>query len=341
MRRSRLNLSALLMLVIGATGCGTATQRNVGSPNFTLTRFTRSWVSPDAKRARKILFESDLGYESVEMFSLPDLKLLGVVTGFSAPAGMCSDKKGNVYVVNQAYKFQIIELSHTGSVLRAISDFYAVPQGCAVSPINGDLAVANIEGESQPGMVSLFPGAASGYDRWLRCPSIGSYYFVGYDPHGHLFADGGVYNGKGFHLCRGTDDNDNLSEVSVQGAVLNVPGMVQWDSSGKFLAVGDQQCQGSGTSCVYKMEISNDRGTVIGATKPIGPTGKPLCDLVQGVIELGENAVLIGGDTTKGCGTREASIDIWPYPRGGSPSKSYTNPNFIDEPTGAAISVKP
>ena len=243
-------------LLLGAAGCGAATQLSPASSGPPSTRFTRSWVSPDAKRTRKILFESDLDYESVEMFSLPDLKLLGVITGFSAPAGMCSDTKGNVYVVNQAYKFQIIELSHTGNVLRTIGDFYAVPQGCAVNPVNGDLAVANVEGESQPGMVSLFPGAASGYDRWLKCPSISAYYFVGYDPRGHLFADGGAYNGKGFHLCRGTDDNDNLSEVSVQGAVLNVPGMVQWDSSGKYLAIGDQQCQGTGGSCIYKVEIS-------------------------------------------------------------------------------------
>src|SRR5580692_9390655 len=46
-------------------------------PNGFLARpgYLRPWISPDAKRSRQLFFESDDGYQSVELFSLPDLKL--------------------------------------------------------------------------------------------------------------------------------------------------------------------------------------------------------------------------------------------------------------------------
>jgi hypothetical protein len=255
-----------------------------------------------AKQSRRLLFESDYGYESVEMFSLPDLKLKGVLTGIQGAAGMCSDAHGDVYVVTQLYPFAAVEISHAGKILRSVSDFYAYPAGCAVNPRNGDLAIGNIEGNSQPGMVSLFPGGASGYDRWLRCAVLSAYYFVGYDPRGDIFTDGVGKDGR-FHLCRGRDTKDTLTEVKVTGTQINAPGMLEWYAAGKYLAVGDQHCTGSGTSCIYKVSISGDAGRVIGSTKPLKADGSPLCNLYQAAIEPGSGS-LLGGDNTAGCVAR-------------------------------------
>ena len=337
-----LGLGALGLLALGvAAGCGSPSQTGLNAPNSAtrIPAYRSSWVSPDAKNARALLFESDFGYESVEMFSLPDLKLKGVLTGIGGPAGMCSDSSGNVYVVTQYFPFEAVEISHAGKVIRAVSDFYAYPGGCAVNPHNGDLAIANIEGNSQPGMVSIYPGGASGYARWLRCTALSAYYFTGYDAHGDIFVDG-VDKSGGFHLCRGRDTKDTLTEVKITGTKINAPGMIAWYSPGKYLAVGDQHCTGSNTSCIYEVSISGNTGRVIGSTKPLNPDGSPVCDLVQGAIAPDGGTMLFGGNNPVSCNGQSPSVDQWPYPAGGVPSKHYGNTNFINEPTGAALSEK-
>lgn len=329
MNRFPSSVGALGLLVLSVTaGCGAPTQ--------VVPSGRTSWVSPEAKNAREILFESDSGYESVEMFSLPNLKLVGVLTGIEGPAGMCSDSNGNVYVVTQDVPFAAVEISHEGKILRSVSDFYAYPGSCAVNPRNGDLAVANIEGDSQQGMVSLYPGGASGYDRWLRCSVLPAYYFVGFDSKGNIFADG-IDKSDHFHLCRGKDGNVTMTEVKIAGSTINTPGMIEWYEPGKYLAVGDQRCSGSNSSCIYKVSISRDTGRVIGVTKPLNRDGSAVCDLYQGTIDA--QGELLGGSNPTDCSGQTASVDVWPYPSGGVPSKHYGNTNFINEPTGAAVSV--
>ncbi|MGA8575757.1 MAG: hypothetical protein WB609_08785 [Candidatus Cybelea sp.] len=333
MRRLRFELAAVPLLLLCATaGCGSAVQLNPRGSSLSGPRYATSWISPDAKRTREILFESDLGYGSVEMFSLPKLKLEGVVTGFSAPGGMCSDTHGNVYVENVQYPVETIELSHEGKVLRTIGNFYATPVGCAVNPINDDLAVANIEDYNQPASVWVFPNGESGYGRWLRCSALTSYYYAGYDPQGHLFVDGG--GSSGVALCRGADDNHTLTAVKVKHAKLNSPGMVQWYDPGKYLVLGDPRC-----SCIRRISITGDTGRIIGSTKLLDRHGKPLCNLVQGAIEPTAGMTLLGGDAAEGCGGT-STVDEWPFPGGGVPPKYFGNPNFINEPAGTAVSIK-
>ena len=342
MKRFPFVLAMLGLLALSASaGCGGPSQLGLNAASRTLRIPARrtSWISPDAKQAPELLFESDPGYDSVEMFSLPDLKRKGVITGIEGGVGMCSDSSGDVYVVTQLYPFEAIELSHAGKILRTVSDFDAYPAGCAVNPRNGDLAIGNIQGNSQPGMVSLYPGGASGYARWLRCTALTAYYFVGYDPHGDIFVDGEDDAGH-FHLCRGRDGDDTLSEVKISGVTINAPGMIAWYAPGKYLAVGDPHCTGSNTSCIYKVSISGESGRVIGSTKPLLSNGSPLCDLVQGAIDPDGGTLLLGGNNPTGCGSQEPSIDEWPYPAGGRPSKHYTNSNFINEPFGAAVSER-
>lgn len=339
MKRSEFVLASLGLIALGGTaGCGAPSQAGLAPGNAAARTYAArtAWISPEAKTTRTLLFESDFGFNSVEMFSLPDLALEGVITGVQGPAGMCSDSNANVYVVTQLFPFEAAEFSHAGKMLRSVSDFYATPAGCAVNPKNGDLAIANVYGNSQNGMVSLYPMGASGYARWLRCPAITAYYFVGYDPHGDVFTDGTDESGT-THLCRGRDGNDTLSEVTIAGVKINSPGMIAWYAPGKYLAVGDRHCTGSSSSCIYKVSISGDAGRVVGSTKPLLANGSPICDLVQGAIEP-SGGTLVGGNDPSGCQSQGPSIDTWPYPSGGRASKHYTNPNFINQPFGAAVS---
>ncbi len=143
----------------------------------------RSWISPDARRKKPLFFESDTQYETVEMFSLPDLKFKGAVAGFVYPEGLCSDAAGNVWVADEEH---VVELSHSRKILQSLFNSLGYAVSCAVNPKNGDLAVANIMGYSYAGMVLIFP-KASGIPRVLACRNLANYYFVGYDPHGVLY----------------------------------------------------------------------------------------------------------------------------------------------------------
>ena len=60
----------------------------------------KSWISPDAKRSPRLMFASDSEHGDVYIYSLPDMKLKGTLTGFYEPQGLCSDPRGNVYVAN-------------------------------------------------------------------------------------------------------------------------------------------------------------------------------------------------------------------------------------------------
>jgi len=51
----------------------------------------KSWVSPDVKRAPRVLFVTDYALGDVDVFTLPTLALKGVLTGFNGPQGECTD----------------------------------------------------------------------------------------------------------------------------------------------------------------------------------------------------------------------------------------------------------
>lgn len=323
------------LLVLAATvGCGSVTPG--------LTARGESWISPDAAQTSELLFESDYAFQSLEMFSLPDLKLKGVITGVPGASGMCSDSNGDIYVLNEVTISEATEYSHSGKKLGTVDDYEATPSSCAVNPVNGDFVIANVKGRaSETGNISLYAKAKSGYPRYLSCKAISSYYFVDYAPGGELFTDG-VGSDNHVHVCRGRDvARNSLTEVKVVGVTINTPGMVQWYQPGKYLAVGDQHCTGSGASCVYHIAISGNSGRVTGSTKPLNADGSPICDLVQGVISPGGGMLLFGGNDPSGCASQAPSVNEWPYPAGGVPSKHYDNIHFINKPVGAAISVKP
>ena len=267
------------------------------------------------------------------MFSLPDLKFQGAVAGFDFPEGLCSDANGNVWVADYE---NTIELSHEGKVLQTLPLYRGFPVSCAVNPKNGDLAVASLMGTSYAGMIEVYKHA-SGIPRIVACPNLANYFFVGYDPSGNIYVDGRTYSQK-FQLCRGKDTDSILSLVHVRGIVINDPGMIQWFAPGKYLVLGDLDCA-TNQSCIYHVAISGSSGTVTGTTKLLNAKAAPVCGFVQGVVYGGSKPSIYGGEGS--CSSQTASIASWKYPSGGVPVKTYTNPDYVSQPIGAAISTKP
>ena len=120
----------------------------------------KSWVSPDAQRAPRLLFVSDVSTNDVYIFTMPDMNLKGTLTGFNQPQGECSDTHGNVYIANTRAS-TVLEYSRTGTLLNTYADTYGYPVGCAVNPLNGNLAVTNIIGLRGHGQVLIYANPSS------------------------------------------------------------------------------------------------------------------------------------------------------------------------------------
>lgn len=293
----------------------------------------KSWVSRDVNGPPRWAFISDAGTNDVDMFSLPDFKLKGTITGFDEPQGMCSDQ-GNIWVANTGTE-QVMELSRDGKVIATINDSYGYPVGCAHDPTTGDIAVTNIFDFSGAGGILVY-SCPSCAPKVLTIPGTYYFYFVGYDTKGDVFVDG-----------KDTSEQVVVGEVpagvargyiiKLSGGTIYFPGLVQWYKPGGYLAVGDQLCGDTEAACIYHVQVSGSQGTIAGKTTLLNSSGGQVCDLVQGEIDPIFEKNLVGGDYEY-CDYASTSEDRWLYPAGGEPTNSVTS--GLSEPIGGAISTK-
>ena len=248
----------------------------------------KSWVSPDAAKAPRLLFESDSGTNDVNIYTLPALALKGTLTGFNEPQGECSDKNGNVWVTNTNAN-QIVLLSRSGSVIGSLSDPDGYPVGCAINPTNGDLAVTDIFDFSEAGGVLIYHNG-SGSPTRISNPAQYEYFFDGYDANGNLYVDGFSYPSFTFTISVLPAGSSSMTTASISGTQPSFPGMVQWYRVGNYLAVGDQDA-----SAVYWYSIKGTSLTYTGETSLSGAG-----DLIPGIIAANNQKYLAGGDASSG-----------------------------------------
>ena len=282
----------------------------------------KSRVSPNFPA--QALFESDFNSQ-VFIFRLPDLKASGQICCFNKPTGLCSDASGHVWVTefNGAY---VDEFSHNAHWVKSLAlNSTAQPEGCAVNPVNGDLAVTAFANNGNPGYVLIYPHA-QGSPTAYSDPNLQNYFFAGYDPSGNLFVDGLARPYEHFVLSELNARRrigEGMHTITLAGATILYPGMVQWYTKGNTLVVGDQFCN---PPCVESFTIAGSVASYVSSTVL---NGFGADELVQGVIsETGD--YLVGGIFAEG-------VYLWPYPGGGD----YTSgPASLDTAYGAAISVK-
>ncbi|MGB8907705.1 MAG: hypothetical protein WCC84_03030 [Candidatus Cybelea sp.] len=280
----------------------------------------RSWMNPDAKK-RDLLYVSDDTTFDVYVFTYPKGILVGTLTGFSGPGGLCADSRGDVFVPN-VFTSTIEEFAHGGtSPIATLGEApHSFPNSCDVSRTNGDLAVGDgasgIDGEGR-GAIAIYRSAAG-------TPSIHKAmyhpYSCGYDSEGNLFVDG---EGAGFQ-------NFKFGELPASGKryrkiVLNQPialaGGVVWE--GNTVAVGDVY-----GAAIYEFFVSGSRGTRVRTTRLPGTTIAWEFK-VDGTKAIVPNYVFY----------REDSSDVlsYDYPAGGPALKTFGAGAVVD-PVGAAVS---
>ena len=308
-------------------GCGGA-QSPLGLPvtgatqSVPAARAIRTWMSPDARRHDLLYVSDDSGF--VYVFQYPNGKLVGTLGGFEGSSGLCADPKGDVFVTNTNGEV-VLEYAHGGKKpIATFLEFGAFPNGCAVDPASGNLAVMNFAtSPSQgPGNVAIYPNA-QGNPTYYTAKNFMEYLFGGYDPNGNLFIDGmnnGTTQSLFAELPKGGSSLKNLTVDETIG----YPGGIQWD--GKYVAIEDDL-----KDTIYRMNFAGSAGTTAGTVHLSARSHL----LVQFWLQDGTLVVPYGASprTVK-------KIGLWKYPDGGNPTASFDGIGAT-ELVGAAISVVP
>jgi hypothetical protein len=267
-----------------------------------------SWVNPEA-RAQNLLYVSDIGTNAVDILSYPAGKRVGSLYGFGSVAGLCADKSGDVFVVDEAGPVQVF--AHGGmSPIRKLTTTGA-PYGCAIDPTTGNLALTNLSSYSN-GAIAVYPKAKGKPKEYNNKNVIDATFFCGYDGSGNLFASGWNRSADPI-LVTLPKKSGSLGYFKLYESNPN-PSGVQWD--GKYVALGAR-----GKGVIYRVDGSN------GATKGT-ITLKKGTDVEQFWIQ---GTTLIGPNWTV-----NGTVPYWRYPSGGAPTKTLSG---FTEPLGATVSL--
>ena len=280
-----------------------------------------SWMDPDAVSRTRLLYVTDATAGDAYAISLPSGKLVGKLTGFNQPLGDCVDTSGDVFIaVSQSA--QIREYKHGArQAFKVLDDSGYYPLGCSFDPTTGNLAVTNIIGNgngSEPGNVAIYKNAR-GTPKYYADPSIHQYGYCSYDGQGNLYIDGITPpsdNPQVAELPKGSATFTNITLNQNLGG-NNVSALL-WD--GTTLAVASQD-----SAVIYQFQISGSSAKEVGSTQLRGSSAVSAFWI--------ENATLYAPVYANSVG----SVNVYPYPAGGKPSKKYY---AAVAPWAATVSIK-
>jgi len=301
-------------------GCS-ATQLPSGQTAVTYAVPDPSWIAHKAQ-SEDLLYISDQGGR-VYVFTYPGGERVGMLTRFRALGGLCSDSNGDVFVVDTARQ-AVLQYSHGATRPTHVFGASGYPQGCAVDPTTGNLAVADYQAAQPPG-----PGNVLVYNRMKNMrstiytdPSFNQFFFCGYDGRGNLYVDGvnaGTSQSEFAELPKGAT---SLRDFKLNERIA-YPGAIQWD--GTDLAVEDLS-----SDVIYRVRVAASSGRVVGSTHLDGDHSTLLTQFWI------QNNVIISPYGKLPRSVHRAGL--WPYPSGGSPKK-VLEPRGDVELLGATISV--
>ncbi len=241
-------------------GCG-GSQPPIGAPGAmprraataTQAAHGKSWMLPEAKREDLLYVETGA---LIRIFTYPGGKLVGTIKGGQSQEGICSDRDGNVYIVEDPV---INEYAHGGTQpIRTIDAAFGTDWSCAVDQITGNLAVTNVGWIGQAPYLMVYP-KASGTPITYTYAAITYGYECVYDDKGNLFVQGvNVKDGRYNLLEELRNGRSTLVNISLSTNVgdVNGPTGLQWD--GKDVVIGDQ------AQDAYRFKIQGHAGTQVG-----------------------------------------------------------------------------
>ncbi|HLY03071.1 MAG TPA: hypothetical protein VKR56_11340 [Candidatus Cybelea sp.] len=345
----------LLAAAILLPGCGSPQSRGIPSANApwmapdarpqNLLHVSdgsrgKSWMLPEAKNVKKLLYISDFKTNDVFVYNYETRALMGQLTGFSGPYGQCVDRVGDIWIAEYNHN-DVVEYAHGGTKpLDTLPSGGTGAIGCSVAP-NGDLAVANFGVLStEIGTIAVFKHA-SGKAREYSNGSCFNLYPPGYDNRNNLYVVGEIGWPIG-NVCELRAAGHSMKKVSAPGdgsTFLLLKGGVMWD--GKYLTLTGEG--NTGDRIIYRVtEAASGDLTFVGQTVLSDNCDGGYMDVVQPFIvgtrntpvNKVEGTAVVGGDLW--CSNR---FDVWKYPAGGDPIR--TIPNGDAEPYGSSVSIAP
>jgi hypothetical protein len=323
--------------VAALAGCGgqsrVAPTGGVPQP-LAVTTATRekSWMLSEAK-SENLLYVTSIVSSYVFVFSYPAGKLVGTLGGVNyAATGECSDKQGNVFVVGVQ---EVVEYAHGGSnpIGTLQSDNY--PNGCAVDPVSGNLAVAGGSPHDFEANVAIFPNEKGPPTLYYNAAAP-AFDFCTYDDRGNLFVN--EYGSPEFGLDELANGSSALTRINISqtSQTISAGGAVQWN--GTYLVLGDPHGNGQGRhgpTTIYQVAVSGSTGRVVKTIelfsgkaehgKPDRNPGTPVEFWIQGKTIV--NPLRYHRD-----------VAFWRYPSGGYPTKKILG---VLLPYGVTVSLAP
>jgi hypothetical protein len=182
---------------------------------------------------------------------------VGTVENVRFPEGMCTDKKGDVWITD-AYQGHITEYQHGGTTpIRTIVESINSVIDCAVDPVTGNLAILNSSGDKAS--IRIYAGRAHRATVY-KLPFFGPT-SIAYDSAGDLAVTGG--QGEVDELpYRGSE----FESLAISGGTLNGATGIQWGNPNFLIGVS-----GSGGAAVAKVKVSKGVAKIV-ATIPLTGT---------------------------------------------------------------------
>jgi len=219
----------------------------------------RSWMSSGTRNG-DLLYVSDTNGK-VYVYSYPVGKLVGTLVGFKGPGGLCSDRAGNIYVVDTP-AVAVLKYAHGGRNRSKCSTSTAITRKAVRStpppeiwPSRTTRATLSSDPEA-----SRFSEKAGAWGRATRLPASTN-----------TFSAASMRRAT-FTLMvptparrRRSSPNCQHGSASLIGITLKqnlgpYPGAVQWD--GKYVALADAT-----TNVLYRIKVTGSNGTVVGTSR--------------------------------------------------------------------------
>lgn len=266
---------------------------------------------------------------TVYVYTYPQGRLVGTLTGFAQPFGECSDSSGNVFVVAYANESKtssiIYEYAHGGTKpIAEFSDPY-VASGCAVDPTTRNLAAAGAGG------IAIFQG---GLDKPVTRGYGYGFHFCGYDNQGNLWLSAtDVNHGNEADLVLLAKGSNNVQQISLDKTLYagsQIWPSVQWD--GKHVTVTSNPMAGkrSGPILLYRLAVKGTNAKVIGTTTLRSSKNQYSGQTwIQGMTVVGAGYVQRGYQ----------SAFIWKYPNGGAAVHTIRKIGGTGRPEVSGITV--
>jgi len=162
------------------TGCGASSEPQAAA----IPQLSKSSISPAASSSGDLVY-AITSNSVVSIYSYPEGKAVGSLTGFSGLTGICSDGNGNVWIIDVGSSSEtstLYEYAHAGSQPIATLSGPQYPYVCSVDRSSGNLAIGDLNAT-----VAVYAGAGGSPQYYSTLGLMGDVRIITYDGSGDLY----------------------------------------------------------------------------------------------------------------------------------------------------------